>query len=73
MSASVPELEHEPEPLPMVRAQVAITRLSSHTDIRITPGGIAGDLLMKTLGIARKIRGVLLTAPGIGHNGPVPG
>jgi hypothetical protein len=73
MSASVPELEHEPEPLPIVRAQVAITRLPSHTDIRITPGGIAGDLLMDTLGIARKIRRVLLAAPGIGHNGPIPG
>ncbi len=53
-------------PSPMVRAQVTILRRADHTDIRITPGGVAGDLLMNTLGIARKIRRVLLDAPGIG-------
>jgi drug/metabolite transporter (DMT)-like permease len=53
-------------PSPMVRAQVTIIRQADHTDIRITPGGVAGDLLMNTLGIARKIRRVLLDAPGIG-------
>ena len=53
-------------PTPMVRAQVTIIRRGDHTDIRITPGGLAGDLLMNTLGIARKIRRVLLDAPGIG-------
>lgn len=52
-------------PSPMVRAQVTIIRRTGHTDIRITPGGVAGDLLMNTLGIARKIRRVLLDAPGI--------
>ena len=51
---------------PMVRAQVSIVRRDGHTDIRITPGGLAGDLLMNTFGIARKIRQVLLAAPGIG-------
>lgn len=51
---------------PMVRAQVTIIRQPDHTDIRITPGGVAGDLLMNTLGIARKIRHVLQAAPGIG-------
>jgi hypothetical protein len=34
---------------------------------------VAGDLLMNTFGIARKIRRVLLDAPGIGHKGPMPG
>ena len=53
-------------PSPMVRAQVTIIRRADRTDIRITPGGVAGDLLMNTLGIARKIRNVLLEAPGIG-------
>jgi len=52
-------------PTPMVRAQVTITRQAGHTDIRITPAGIAGDLLMNTFGIARKIRRVLLDAPSI--------
>ncbi len=52
-------------PSPMVRAQVTIIRRADHTDIRITPGGVAGDLLMNTFGIARKIRHVLLDAPGI--------
>lgn len=52
-------------PSPMVRAQVTIIRRTGHTDIRITPGGVAGDLLMNTVGIARKIRRVLLDAPGI--------
>jgi hypothetical protein len=53
-------------PSPMVRAQVTIIRRADRTDIRITPGGVAGDLLMNTFGIARKIRHVLLDAPGIG-------
>jgi hypothetical protein len=53
-------------PTPMVRAQLTITRRAGHTDIRITPGGVAGDLLMNTFGIARKIRRVLLDSPSIG-------
>jgi hypothetical protein len=40
-------------PSPMVRAQVTIIRGADRTDIRITPGGVAGDLLMNTFGIAR--------------------
>jgi hypothetical protein len=50
---------------PMVRAQVTITRGDGHTDIRITPGGVAGDLLMNTFGIAREVRRVLREAPGL--------
>ena len=53
-------------PTPIVRAQATIIHQADRTDIRITPGGIAGDLLMNTLGIAREIRHVLLHAPGIG-------
>jgi hypothetical protein len=52
-------------PGPMVRAQVSIIRRADHTDIRITPGGVAGDLAMNTLGIARQIRRVLLDAAGL--------
>jgi len=52
-------------PTPMVRAQVTIIRGTGRTDIRITPGGVAGDLLMNTFGIARKIRRVLLDAPSL--------
>jgi hypothetical protein len=55
---------------PMVRAQVRITRRAGRTDIRITPGGVAGDLLMNTFGIAREVRRALLEAPGLG---PRPG
>ncbi|HEY3957863.1 MAG TPA: hypothetical protein VGM53_31225 [Streptosporangiaceae bacterium] len=51
---------------PMVRAQVTITRRDGRTDIRITPGGVAGDLLMNTFGIAREVRRVLQEAPGLG-------
>jgi hypothetical protein len=51
---------------PVVRAQVTIIHRADRTDIRITPGGVAGDLLMNSLGIARLIRHVLLAAPGLG-------
>jgi hypothetical protein len=51
---------------PMVRAQVTVIHRADRTDIRITPGGVAGDLVMNTLGIARRIRHVLLAAPGLG-------
>jgi hypothetical protein len=53
-------------PSPMVRAQVTIIRRAGHTAIRITPAGLAGDLLMNTFGIAREVRRVLLEAPGLG-------
>ena len=53
-------------PTPIVRAQATIIHQADRTDIRITPGGVAGDLLMNTLGIARQIRHVLLAAPGLG-------
>lgn len=50
----------------MVRAQVTILRRPGHADIRVTPGGLLGDLVMNTLGVARKVRDALLDAPGLG-------
>jgi hypothetical protein len=51
---------------PMVRAQVRIIPRDGRTDLRITPGGVLGDLLMNTLGVARDVRQTLLDAPGLG-------
>ncbi len=51
---------------PMVRAQVRIIRRPRQTDIRVTPGGLLGDLLMNTLGIAPRVRRVLRDAPSLG-------
>jgi hypothetical protein len=50
---------------PMVRAQVTITSHPGHTDIRVTPGGLVGDLLMNKLGIARDVHRVLSDAPDL--------
>ena len=50
---------------PMVRAQVRIIHRSGKTDIRVTPGGLLGDLVMNTLGIAPKVRQALLDAPSL--------
>jgi len=48
------------------RAQVTITRRSGQTYIRVSPGGLLGQLLVNTLWIAPKVRRVLLDAPGLG-------
>jgi hypothetical protein len=48
---------------PMVQAQVRIMPRAGRTDLQITPGGILGDLLMNTVGIAREVRQALLNAP----------
>ncbi len=50
---------------PLVRAQVTIVHRPGHADIRITPAGLAGDLVMNTFGVARKVRQALLDAPGL--------
>lgn len=50
---------------PMVRTQVRIIPRAGRTDLRITPGGVLGDLLMNTLGIAREVRQALLDAPSL--------
>ncbi len=47
----------------MVRAQVRVIPRAGRTDLRITPGGLLGDLLMNTFGIARHVRQTLLDAP----------
>lgn len=50
---------------PMVRAQVRIIPRAGATDLRITPGGVLGDLLVNILGVAREVRNALLNAPGL--------
>lgn len=49
----------------LARAQVRIVRHSGQTDLRITPGGLLFDLLMNTLGIARKVQRALREASGL--------
>jgi hypothetical protein len=55
---------------PMSQAQVTIIPRPGHTDLRVTPGGVLGDLLMNTLGIARRVHRVLLDAPGLRASSP---
>lgn len=50
---------------PMVRAQVRIIHRAGQTDLRIIPGGLLGDLLMNTFGVAREVRHALRDAPGL--------
>ena len=47
------------------RAQVTLTRPPGQTVIRIRPGGTSSEFPINSLGIARKIRQVLASAPGI--------
>jgi hypothetical protein len=48
----------------LFRAQVSITRISSHTSIRVSSGGLTlVPVLVNTLGVARKVRRVLLNSP----------
>ena len=47
------------------RAQVTLTRPSGQTVIQIRPGGTSSEFPINALGIARKIRQVLVSAPGI--------
>lgn len=48
-----------------VKAQVTITSRGGQTELRISPGGLTGDLIYNTLGIAMKIRRVLLSTPSL--------
>jgi hypothetical protein len=50
---------------PMVRAQVKVSPQAGGTDLKITPGGMLGDLLMNTLGIAQEVRRILSKAPSL--------
>jgi hypothetical protein len=47
------------------RAQVTLTRRSGKTVIRIRPGGTSSEFPINWIGLARKIRRVLASAPGI--------
>lgn len=48
-----------------IKAQVTITLRDGQTTLRISPGGVTLDLLVNTLGIARKVRRVLADSPGL--------
>jgi hypothetical protein len=47
----------------VVKAQVTLVPRDGRTDLRISPGGLAGDLLMNTFGIARTVQRVLASSP----------
>ncbi len=47
------------------RAQVTIVRRSENSELHISPGGLISDLVLNTLGIARRVHRVLATAPGL--------
>jgi hypothetical protein len=49
----------------MIQAQVKIIPRAGRTDLKITPGGVLGDLLMNTLGVAREVRQALLNAASL--------
>jgi hypothetical protein len=49
----------------VVKAQVTIIARDGQTDLRISPGGVTADLLLNTFGVARKVRRVLASSPGL--------
>ncbi len=49
----------------VTKAQVTITPRDGQTELRISPGGVTWDLLYNTLGIARKVRQVLVSSPSL--------
>ena len=49
----------------VVKAEVTITARGGRTELRISPGGISGDLILNTLDIARKVRQVLASSPSL--------
>jgi hypothetical protein len=50
----------------IVKAQVTIIPRDGRTELRISPGGVTWDLVYNTFGVARKIREVLASSPGLG-------
>jgi hypothetical protein len=48
-----------------VKAQVTITPRGGQTELRIRPGGITLGLLANTFGVARRVRDVLASSPGL--------
>jgi len=51
------------------RAQVSIVRESGGTELSITPGGLISDFVLNAVGIARRTRRVLASAPELGQAG----
>jgi hypothetical protein len=49
----------------VLRAEVNIVRRSGQTELRIRPGGVLGQLVVNTFGLAFKVRRVLASAPGL--------
>ncbi len=49
----------------VIRAEVNIVRHSDHTELRIRPGGLLGQLVLNTFGLAPKIRRVLRDASSL--------
>jgi hypothetical protein len=49
----------------VAKAQVTITPRGGQTELRISAGGLTWDLLMNTLGVARKVKQVLTSAPSL--------
>jgi hypothetical protein len=49
----------------IVKAQVTIVARDGLTELRISPGGITLDLVLNSLGVARKVRRVLKRSPGL--------
>lgn len=47
----------------MTQAQVTVIPQPGRTDLQVTPGGMLGDLVMNTLGVARAVRQALLNDP----------
>jgi hypothetical protein len=43
-----------------VKAQVTLIPRGGQTELRISPGGLIGDLVMNTFGIAQKVKQVLV-------------
>jgi hypothetical protein len=54
----------------LVKAQVTVDREDGRTRLRISPGGLASDLLVNALGIARRVRRVLEAAPTLHSSDP---
>jgi hypothetical protein len=54
----------------MTQAQVTILSRGGRTELRVTPGGLLGDLVMNTFGVAREVRQALLNAPSLNTSGP---
>ena len=50
----------------VIKAEIRMQRRGGETRIFISPGGVTLDLIINSLGIARKARGVLANSPELG-------